>query len=63
MTAWDIGLVAQERVDSVGSLAAAAESLGFGGIWVADSQHVFRDPGPRSRSPPSGRNGSGSRPG
>ena len=44
MSAWDIGLVAQERVDSVGALAAAAESLGFGGIWVADSQHVFRDP-------------------
>ena len=44
MPVWDIGVVAQERVDSVAALAAEAEALGFGGIWVADSQHVFRDP-------------------
>jgi 5,10-methylenetetrahydromethanopterin reductase len=39
----DVGLLPQEPVDATASLAAEAEALGFGGVWVADSHDVFRD--------------------
>jgi 5,10-methylenetetrahydromethanopterin reductase len=39
----DIGLLPQAPVNECGELAHLAESLGFGGVWVADSQSVFRD--------------------
>jgi 5,10-methylenetetrahydromethanopterin reductase len=42
--AFDVGIVAQERVDRVADLATEAEAAGFEGVWVADSQSVFRDP-------------------
>jgi 5,10-methylenetetrahydromethanopterin reductase len=39
----DVGLLPQESVSETAALAARAEELGFGGVWVADSHHVFRD--------------------
>jgi 5,10-methylenetetrahydromethanopterin reductase len=39
----DVGLLPQEPVRESAELAAEAERLGFGGVWVADSHQVFRD--------------------
>jgi 5,10-methylenetetrahydromethanopterin reductase len=38
-----LGALPNRPVDEVADLAARAEELGFSGIWVADSQSVFRD--------------------
>jgi 5,10-methylenetetrahydromethanopterin reductase len=39
---FDVGVVGQPAGEAV-ELAVEAERLGFGGVWVADSQSVFRD--------------------
>lgn len=39
----DVGLLPQRPLGEVGDLSALAEELGFGGVWMADSQSVFRD--------------------
>jgi len=41
--ALDVGLLPQDDVLSAAALASEAESLGFGGVWVADSPGVFRE--------------------
>lgn len=42
--AWlDVGLLPQEPIEAAASFASAAEDLGFGGVWIADSQSVYRD--------------------
>lgn len=38
-----IGILPNRPVAEVAGLAAYADELGFGGLWVADSQSVFRD--------------------
>jgi 5,10-methylenetetrahydromethanopterin reductase len=43
MPVLDIGLLPQEAVTEAAVLAGDAEELGFGGVWCADSQSVFRD--------------------
>jgi 5,10-methylenetetrahydromethanopterin reductase len=43
VTAVDIGLLPQESITACADLAEEAEALGFGGVWIADSQSVFRD--------------------
>jgi 5,10-methylenetetrahydromethanopterin reductase len=40
---FDIGLLPQGPIAETAELAVLAEELGFGGVWVADSQSVFRD--------------------
>ncbi len=40
---FDVGLLPTRPVDEVADLAVHAENTGFGGVWVADSQSVFRD--------------------
>ncbi len=40
---FDIGLLPTRPVGEVAELAVVAEEAGFGGVWVADSQSVFRD--------------------
>jgi 5,10-methylenetetrahydromethanopterin reductase len=40
---FDIGILPQEPVADFVDLVAAAEDKGFGGVWVADSQSIFRD--------------------
>ncbi len=40
---FEIGLLPQGPVAELVELAVAAEELGFRGVWVADSQSVFRD--------------------
>ncbi|HSA92245.1 MAG TPA: LLM class flavin-dependent oxidoreductase [Terriglobales bacterium] len=42
-TQFDIGVLPQGAVEESVQLMAAAEELGFGGVWVADSQSIFRD--------------------
>ena len=39
----DVGLLPQRPIGQVAEEAKLAEQLGFGGVWVADSQSVFRD--------------------
>ena len=39
----DLGIVARELTPYVIELCVEAEELGFGGLWVADSQAIFRD--------------------
>jgi 5,10-methylenetetrahydromethanopterin reductase len=39
----DLGIVAREPAPHVVQLCEEAEELGFGGLWVADSQAIFRD--------------------
>jgi 5,10-methylenetetrahydromethanopterin reductase len=39
----DLGIVAREPAPDVVELCVEAEELGFGGLWVADSQAIFRD--------------------
>ncbi len=41
--AFHVGLLPDRPVAEVAELAVHAEELGFGGVWVADSQSVFRD--------------------
>lgn len=41
--AFHIGVLPTSPIDEVARIAAAAEELGFAGVWVADSQSVFRD--------------------
>ncbi len=38
-----VGLLPNRPVSEVVELAAAAEEFGFDGVWIADSQSVFRD--------------------
>ncbi|HJY88246.1 MAG TPA: LLM class flavin-dependent oxidoreductase [Candidatus Acidoferrales bacterium] len=40
---FDIGILPQEPVAGFMDLIVAAEELGFGGVWIADSQSIFRD--------------------
>lgn len=42
-TDFHIGNLPNRPVVEVAELAASAEKLGFGGIWIADSQPIFRD--------------------
>jgi alkanesulfonate monooxygenase SsuD/methylene tetrahydromethanopterin reductase-like flavin-dependent oxidoreductase (luciferase family) len=39
----DLGIVGREPAPNVDELCVEAEELGFGGLWVADSQAIFRD--------------------
>lgn len=39
-----IGILPNRPIAEVADLAAYAEELGFSGVWVADSQSIFRDP-------------------
>lgn len=41
--AFDLGIVAREPAPAVVDLCVEAEALGFDGLWIADSQSVFRD--------------------
>jgi 5,10-methylenetetrahydromethanopterin reductase len=41
--AFDLGIVPREPARDVVELCVEAEQLGFGGLWVADSQSIFRD--------------------
>src|SRR5438552_14815174 len=43
MASLDVGLLPQEPIEGAAGIASAAEQFGFGGIWIADSQSVFRD--------------------
>ena len=38
-----VGLLPNRPIAEVATLAQRAEALGFRGIWVADSQSIFRD--------------------
>jgi 5,10-methylenetetrahydromethanopterin reductase len=38
-----IGILPNRPVSEIAEIAARAEELGFGGIWIADSQSIFRD--------------------
>lgn len=38
-----VGLLPNRPVDEIAALARLAEELGFAGVWIADSQSVFRD--------------------
>lgn len=40
---FDLGIVPREPAPQVLELCVEAERLGFGGLWVADSQSIFRD--------------------
>jgi 5,10-methylenetetrahydromethanopterin reductase len=39
-----VGLLPNRPVAEIAELAARAEDLGFAGVWLADSQSIFRDP-------------------
>jgi 5,10-methylenetetrahydromethanopterin reductase len=41
--AFDVGILPNRPVAHFGDLAADAETQGFQGIWIADSQSIFRD--------------------
>jgi 5,10-methylenetetrahydromethanopterin reductase len=43
-SSFHIGVLPAQPVAEVAELAVEGERLGFGGIWVADSQSIFRDP-------------------
>lgn len=43
MNSFGIGLLPMAPVRDVADLAVHAEELGFGSVWIADSQSVFRD--------------------
>jgi 5,10-methylenetetrahydromethanopterin reductase len=38
-----IGLLPNRPIEEIAQLAEEAEDLGFAGVWVADSQSIFRD--------------------
>ncbi len=40
---FDIGLLPNRPITEVADLAVLAEEAGFGGVWIADSQSIFRD--------------------
>jgi energy-coupling factor transport system ATP-binding protein len=42
-SAFHVGILPNRPVAEIAELAAEADRLGFGGIWVADSQSIFRD--------------------
>lgn len=42
-TNFHIGVLPNRPASEIGELAAYADSLGLGGIWIADSQPIFRD--------------------
>lgn len=42
-TEFHVGLLPDRPVAEVARLAAEAEALGFAGVWVADSQSIWRD--------------------
>ena len=44
MTAIDLGLLPRSPAADVAGLAVEAERLGLDGVWLADSQSIFRDP-------------------
>ena len=41
--AFHVGILPNRPVTEIAEVAAEADRLGFGGIWVADSQSIFRD--------------------
>jgi 5,10-methylenetetrahydromethanopterin reductase len=41
--AFHVGVLPNRPVAEIAEIAVEAERLGFGGIWVADSQSIFRD--------------------
>lgn len=41
--AFSVGFHPDRPIREIGDLAAEAEQLGFDGVWVADSQSIFRD--------------------
>jgi 5,10-methylenetetrahydromethanopterin reductase len=41
--AFDIGLLPDRPIDELARLAASAEEKCFEGVWIADSQSIFRD--------------------
>jgi 5,10-methylenetetrahydromethanopterin reductase len=43
VTAFDLGVVPRNPAPEVVDLCVEAEALGFGGVWVADSQSAFRE--------------------
>jgi 5,10-methylenetetrahydromethanopterin reductase len=43
MTSFHIGVLPNRPVAEIAELATHAEELGFEGIWIADSQSIFRD--------------------
>lgn len=43
MTTFHVGVLPNQPVTGIAELAAEAEALGFTGIWIADSQSIFRD--------------------
>jgi 5,10-methylenetetrahydromethanopterin reductase len=43
VTSFHIGVLPNRPVAEIAELAAQAEELGFEGIWIADSQSIFRD--------------------
>ena len=40
---FDVGILPNRPIDECVELCVAIEELGFGGVWVADSQSVMRD--------------------
>jgi 5,10-methylenetetrahydromethanopterin reductase len=38
-----VGLLPNRPIDEIAELAELAEDLGFAGVWLADSQSIFRD--------------------
>src|SRR5262245_18164727 len=43
VTSFHIGVLPNRPVAEIAALALDAEELGYDGIWIADSQSVFRD--------------------
>jgi 5,10-methylenetetrahydromethanopterin reductase len=41
--AFHVGVLPNRPVSEIAEIAVEAERLGFGGIWIADSQSIFRD--------------------
>jgi 5,10-methylenetetrahydromethanopterin reductase len=41
--AFHVGVLPNRPIAEIAEIAAEAERLGFGGIWIADSQSIFRD--------------------
>src|SRR5918911_304985 len=44
VTAIDLGLLPRSPAAEVADVAVEAERLGLDGVWLADSQSIFRDP-------------------
>jgi 5,10-methylenetetrahydromethanopterin reductase len=40
---FQIGILPNRPIDEVAALAVEAERVGFDGVWIADSQSIFRD--------------------